>query len=150
MTFKYENYAKCVGEFLICYKSLDPFPASEEVCGRGYQGIIVDFQQKQMTGFRCSVEEPNLKFTFEKKSKYAKPPDVSDGFFHYRVITLPTNCIIKILGATDPNPPDSKSNDSLKTAKPVIYILAGAAGVILLLAISSVIYCLCCKGRRAT
>uniref|UniRef100_A0A7E4VGA2 Cadherin_C_2 domain-containing protein n=1 Tax=Panagrellus redivivus TaxID=6233 RepID=A0A7E4VGA2_PANRE len=103
-----------------------------------------------MTGFSRSVTEPNVKFKFEKISDYAIPPDLSDGLFHFHAVKLPTGCTIKIIGATDPNPAGSKLNDSLKTAKLVIYILAGLAFAILLVAIGSVIYCLCCKQRRAT
>uniref|UniRef100_A0A7E4VEV1 CUB domain-containing protein n=1 Tax=Panagrellus redivivus TaxID=6233 RepID=A0A7E4VEV1_PANRE len=130
LTFEYDNIASCIGEFLICYKSLDPYPASEKVCGQGYQGISVDLQLKLMSGFRHSAVDSKTRFTFEKLSPYAKPPDISDGLFHYRVITLPTGCTIKILGATDPNS-TTPATDSLKTAKLIIYILAGAAGAIL-------------------
>uniref|UniRef100_A0A7E4ZVP0 Uncharacterized protein n=1 Tax=Panagrellus redivivus TaxID=6233 RepID=A0A7E4ZVP0_PANRE len=98
---------------------------------------------------RRSEVDSKVRFTFEKKSRFAKPPDISDGLFHYRVITLPTGCTIKILGATDPKS-TTPIADSMKTAKLVIYILAGAAGAILLISLGLVIYCLCWKRRRAT
>uniref|UniRef100_A0A7E4VGD7 Uncharacterized protein n=1 Tax=Panagrellus redivivus TaxID=6233 RepID=A0A7E4VGD7_PANRE len=69
----------------------------------------------------------------------------SSVYFTFESFAIRTGRII--VGATDPSPPVTA--DPLKTAKLVIYILAGLAGVILLLAITSVIYCICCKRKTA-
>uniref|UniRef100_A0A7E4VED4 Uncharacterized protein n=1 Tax=Panagrellus redivivus TaxID=6233 RepID=A0A7E4VED4_PANRE len=145
MTFVIENVAKCTGDLKLCYKALTPDPGSTPPCEPGFQQVVIS-KLKFVLGFRDTYEGPNFRFALAKESRHGLPPDISDGFYHYQILELPQNCNFKILGATDPTPPGS--SDSLKTAKLVIYILAGLAGAILLVAIGAIVYCVCFRQRR--
>uniref|UniRef100_A0A7E4ZVP2 Uncharacterized protein n=1 Tax=Panagrellus redivivus TaxID=6233 RepID=A0A7E4ZVP2_PANRE len=145
LTFELEKYQQCQGELTACYKSLTP-SGSTPPCELGFQKIkIIKFNRT--LGFRDVITGSKLRFTLAPESRFGFPPDLSDGSFHYQVLELPKNCNVTIIGATDPNPGNT-SNDPLKTAKLVTYVLAGLAGVILILAIACVIYCICCNRNR--
>uniref|UniRef100_A0A7E4W8M6 Ephrin RBD domain-containing protein n=1 Tax=Panagrellus redivivus TaxID=6233 RepID=A0A7E4W8M6_PANRE len=144
MTFLIEDFSKCTGRMTICYKSPEA-RLGNRICNPAYQQIdAIAYRNKAIMGFSFAEEGPNVRYTFAKESRFALKPDLSDGLFHFQILQLPEGCRIKVLGATDPNP-KSTDADSLRTAKIVIYVLAGLAGLVLMIAILSVIYCLCLR-----
>uniref|UniRef100_A0A7E4VF63 Uncharacterized protein n=1 Tax=Panagrellus redivivus TaxID=6233 RepID=A0A7E4VF63_PANRE len=145
MTFELENQKQCTGDLELCYKALTPSAGSSPPCELGFQKFVI-YDLERTSGFRDTEIGSNMRFTLAKESRFGIPPDVSDGSYHYQVLELPKNCNFKVVGATDPKPP--VTTDPLKTAKLVIYMLAGSAGVILILAIACVIYCICCNRKR--
>uniref|UniRef100_A0A7E4WAW2 Receptor L-domain domain-containing protein n=1 Tax=Panagrellus redivivus TaxID=6233 RepID=A0A7E4WAW2_PANRE len=149
MTFEIENLKQCEGDFVVCYKSSVAKPNSK-TCAAGYQqidSILGSLKKRLVSGF-VDIEKKNgnVLFILARGSPYGLEPDIIDGFFEYQFIQLPKNCKITVLGATDPN---LKKKDPLQTAKIIFYVLGGLAGLVLLIALGAVIYCLCIKHKSS-
>uniref|UniRef100_A0A7E4VEW5 Rap-GAP domain-containing protein n=3 Tax=Panagrellus redivivus TaxID=6233 RepID=A0A7E4VEW5_PANRE len=107
LTIRINNYQQCTEEPIICLNSQGSRPTLLDQCQANYCNMRFDFALKLSELGVAVIEGNSMVFKQSVASKCV--PDVTDGLHTYQIVSLPQNCEVMIVGATDPTPPTESS-----------------------------------------